>query len=114
MSETFGAFIDHQLIGAVTLFKESKLKMKHKSSIFAMYVLEEKRGLGAGKKLMLTAIKTARETPEIEQVQLTVMSLNIPALKLYASLGFEPYGKERHALKIDDNYFDEDHMVLFL
>lgn len=113
-SNVFGAFNNEKLIGIVTLFKESKLKMKHKAFIFGMYVTEESRGLGAARKLMEAALNKARAQPEIEQVYLTVMSANHPAKKLYLSLGFEPYAKEPHALKIGTYYYDEEHMLLML
>jgi len=37
-----------------------------------------------------------------------------PAKKVYESLGFEVYGREPHAIKLDKTYVDEDLMVLRL
>ncbi|VEF47581.1 acetyltransferase [Bacillus freudenreichii] len=113
-SFTFGAFENKKLIGVVTLVKESKLKLKHKANIFAMYVCPKNRGIGIGKCLMVEAIKKAKELGGIEQIHLTVVSTNEPAKKLYSSLGFKVFGKEKRAMKLDKKYFDEDHMVLFL
>jgi hypothetical protein len=36
------------------------------------------------------------------------------AVSLYRSRGFERYGLERDALCIDGEYFDEEHLVLFV
>jgi RimJ/RimL family protein N-acetyltransferase len=47
----------------------------------------------------------------VELVQLSVVAGNAPAQRLYASLGFAPYGLEERALKVDGKYFDEVHMV---
>ncbi|WP_066295790.1 GNAT family N-acetyltransferase [Bacillus sp. FJAT-29937] len=113
-SFTFGAFENEALIGSVTLFKESKLKLKHRANIFAMYVSPEKRKMGIGKHLMASALKKARELNEIEQIYLTVEATNEPAKKLYQSFGFETFGRDPKALKIEDVYFDEEHMVLYL
>ncbi|WP_317935242.1 GNAT family N-acetyltransferase [Sporosarcina aquimarina] len=45
---------------------------------------------------------------------ITVVTTNSTAKKLYTSLGFEKFGTEKRALKVDGDYFDEDLMVLFL
>ncbi len=47
-------------------------------------------------------------------VQLTVMSENEAARRLYRALGFVEYGVEKNALKQDGRYYDEVLMVKFL
>jgi ribosomal protein S18 acetylase RimI-like enzyme len=96
------------------LVKESKLKLKHKANIFAVYVSPEKRGIGLGKCLMVEAIKKAKDLEGIEQIYLTVVTTNESAKKLYSFWGFEVFGREKRALKLDNTYFDEEHMVFFL
>ncbi|MEK5233102.1 GNAT family N-acetyltransferase [Lysinibacillus sp. FSL K6-0232] len=113
-SYTLGAFAQGELIGVATLLRESKVKLQHKASVFAVYVSPQKRGLGVGKALMLAVINKAQLLDGIEQINLTVVSSNLSAKRLYASLGFELFGTERKALKITQQYFDEDYMVLFL
>ncbi|PLT30007.1 GNAT family N-acetyltransferase [Peribacillus deserti] len=111
---TIGAFKEETLVGIVTLVREPKRKMNHRASIFAMYVTEEHRCKGTGRKLMEEAINIAKSHSGIEQIYLSVVTSNSAAKRLYASLGFEIYGQEKHALKIGHTYFDEEHMVLFL
>ncbi|WP_331435161.1 GNAT family N-acetyltransferase [Bacillus sp. SA1-12] len=113
-SFTFGAFENEKLFGVVTLVKEKKSKLIHRANIFAMYVSPEKRGIGVGKYLILKAIKKAKENEEIEQIYLTVVSTNSRAKRLYSSLGFKVFGKDKKALKLEQTYFDEELMVLFL
>ena len=113
-SFTFGAFEDDILVGIITLVKEPRIKLRHRTSIVAMYVSPSKRGLGIGKALMNEAISTAKELEGVEQVYLTVVTTNKSAKNLYTSLGFETFGIEKRALKLDNRYFDEDLMVLFL
>jgi ribosomal protein S18 acetylase RimI-like enzyme len=110
---TFGAFEKEELAGVVTLVKETKVKLKHKASIFAMYVSPDYRGRGIGKKLMAEVVKKAQEFDDTEQLQLSVVSTNQSAKQLYTSFGFTVYGHEKRALKADGIYYDEDHMVLF-
>ncbi|ADC51716.1 acetyltransferase [Alkalihalophilus pseudofirmus OF4] len=111
---TFGAYVDEQLVGMVTLLKEEKQKIMHRGTIVAMYVAPEQRKSGIGKALVKQAILTAKNECEMERIYLTVTSTNLPAKRLYESLGFTPYGVDQHALKIDDCYYDEDLMVLAL
>lgn len=113
-SFTFGAFDETKLIGVITLLTESTLKLRHRATIVAMYVTPDMRGKGIAKSLMYEAISKARTLEGIEQVYLTVVSSNSSAIGLYSSLGFELYGTEKRALKIGEDYFDEDFMVLFI
>ncbi|MFC4560112.1 GNAT family N-acetyltransferase [Virgibacillus kekensis] len=114
ISSTYGAFVDSKLVGMVTLLLEDKLKLKHRATIVSMYVIPEIRGNGIGKSLLKESIEKAEAIPEVEQVYLTVASLNQSAKKLYRNAGFKKYGIEEKALKYKGNYFDIDHMVLFL
>ncbi len=110
-----GAFDDTgSLMGIVTFMRETGIKTAHKGNVYGMYVGPESRNRGVGKALMLELIKMARGYEALEQINLTVVSDNESAKKLYTSLGFETYGVERNALKYDGQYFDEDFMVLNL
>lgn len=111
---TFGAFNQGELVGMVTLLQESSLKMKHRANIFAMYVSPSSRGRGIGKALMEMAIKLAKESKEIEKINLSVVSSNDAAKKLYHQLGFNVFGKEEMALKVGETYYEELHMELVL
>lgn len=113
-SFTYGALAKDQLIGVVTLVPELKNKLKHRANIVAMYVDPQNRRFGVGKRLMSAAIEKAKELETIEQIYLSVTANNEPAKNLYHSLGFETYGKDKKALKIGQNYFDDELMVLFI
>ncbi|MFD3449373.1 GNAT family N-acetyltransferase [Microbacteriaceae bacterium 4G12] len=108
-----GAFNDqNQLVGIVAFVRESGLKDAHKANIYGMFVAPEMRGSGLGKALMLELIRKAKNLNGLEQLKLTVMSENGAAKQLYKSIGFEVYGVEQNALKLNGQYFDEDLMVL--
>jgi ribosomal protein S18 acetylase RimI-like enzyme len=110
----FGAFKDEKLIGMVTLLPETKVKLKHKANIFAMYVTPDERGNGLGKALLDAAIKQARAIEGISRVNLSVVSINHDAKGLYQKFGFKSYGLEEKALKVKNVYFDEEYMSLSL
>jgi ribosomal protein S18 acetylase RimI-like enzyme len=79
-----------------------------------MYVTPELRGRGIGKALLAEAIALARAVPGLDQLLLTVVTVNTAARQLYHSGGFEVYGQEPHALKQGDQFWDEELMILRL
>jgi RimJ/RimL family protein N-acetyltransferase len=108
-----GAFdVNGSLVGIVTFMRENSHKTGHKGNVFGMYVTPESRGQRLGKLLLLELIRKARNCDGLEHINLTVVSENDSAKKLYMSVGFEVYGVERNALKFNGQYFDEDLMVL--
>jgi ribosomal protein S18 acetylase RimI-like enzyme len=109
-----GAFIDRQLIGMAGFFRRQGEKIRHRGGIWGVYVSERCRGKGVGRALLGELIGMAQLLPGIEQVALGVSCQNAPAKALYESFGFEVYGCERRALKIGDEYVDEELMVLYL
>ncbi|MEW9698177.1 N-acetyltransferase family protein [Paenibacillus sp. SI8] len=96
----------------MTFVREVDVKTAHKGNVFGMYVAPYNRGKGLGKSLMLELISKAKVCDGLEQINLTVVSVNSFAKQLYKSLGFELYGVEHNALKNNGQYFDEDLMVL--
>jgi ribosomal protein S18 acetylase RimI-like enzyme len=77
-----------------------------------MYVRSAARGTGLARLLVEAVLEHARE--RVELIQLSVGSGNVPARRLYASLGFEPFGIEERALKVGDRYLDDVYMVKML
>ncbi|ALC90766.1 hypothetical protein AM500_13945 [Bacillus sp. FJAT-18017] len=113
-SVTLGAFVNGQLAGSVTLFPETKKKLKHRVNLVAMYVAPDFRKSGTGKALVQAALEKAKVIPGASHIYLAVTSTNIPAKKLYLSCGFETFGVDAQALNIDGNFYSEDLMVLKL
>ncbi len=111
---TLGAWQENTLIGMVGFYREIHLKMRHKGNIWGMYVAPEGRGQGIGRRLMEAALERVENVEGLEQVNLTVVSTNAAARQLYLSLGFTVFGLEPRALKIGEQYFDEEYMVLKL
>ena len=107
----FGAWVDGRLVGITALVVNSRLKIKHRAMIQAVYVQKEFQGSGIGKRLLLKAIEKACSIPEIEQIELSVVKEQIAAFTLYEVNGFEIYGEEYHAMKIGARYYDEFLMI---
>lgn len=111
---TFGAWLDGRMVGVVTVIANTRQKTAHKAMIAAMYVTESARGRGVGRKLMEAAIAYARTLPQVEELDLAVTVGNETARRLYLSLGFEPYAVEPRYIKLGDQYFDIEWMILRL
>ncbi|MGH4120330.1 N-acetyltransferase family protein [Clostridium sp.] len=110
-----GAFDENNdLVGMIGLRRERRSKMKHKASLWGMYVVSQLRQTGIGRLLLVELISKAKSIQGLEQISLGVVSSNQKAKGLYASIGFQICGLEKNALKIGQTYFDEDLMVYFI
>jgi len=103
-----------KLVGMVGFRRESRIKMRHKSFIWGMYVSPEHRRNGLGRKLVNEVLQRAKGLDGLEQVRLFVLTINNEARLLYLSLGFLVYGYEKNALKYNGNHYDEEYMVYWL
>jgi|SRR5437016_2555370 len=110
---TFGAF-ERTIVGIAGFRREEAIKRRHKGIIWGMYVPREMRGKGIGKALLEAAIAYARTLPGLEQINVSVVITSKEAHRLFQLLGFETYGLERHALKLNNKYFDQELMTLWL
>ena|SRR5436309_2520434 len=113
-SFVIGAFVDQKLVGCAGFTRNAETKRNHKGIVWGVYVSEKSRGQGIGRKLLKALLKLAGAQPGLERIILTVSTKQTAAKRLYASLGFESFGREPHALKVGDGYVDEDHMTLEL
>jgi RimJ/RimL family protein N-acetyltransferase len=108
----FGAFLDGTLAGIAGFAAQESSKRAHQALLWGMYVRAAARNIGVGKRLVAAVLDHARG--RVEMVQLTVVSENEAARRLYRAMGFVEYGYEKRALKQDGRYYDEVLMVKFL
>ena len=102
-----GCFADAKLIGTIGFFREREPKCAHLGTIVGMYVAAEQQGNGYGRTLLKQALERARQLPGLKLVQLSVTTTNEPTKTLYASFGFEIYGRAPQAVFVDGEYIDE-------
>lgn len=109
-SAVFGAFEEnYNLIGIIGLFSRDGRKLSHKAILWGMYVRGAYRKMGVGKQLVCATIEFAK-TMGAEFIELTVVDDNKAAVRFYESVGFQCWGREPAALKLDGKYFVENHM----
>jgi ribosomal protein S18 acetylase RimI-like enzyme len=110
-----GAFeSEDTLIGMVGFFRETLSKMRHKATVWGMYVAPEFRGQGIGKRLLEALLRRSATLAGLEQIHLTVVTTNEAARRLYVTSGFRVYGLEPHAFKQGERYLDEELMLFSL
>jgi GNAT superfamily N-acetyltransferase len=114
MTVAFGDFVGTSLVGTVALEFSAKPKTQHKALVVAMYVLPSSRGAGSARALLQAAIGFCKDRGDIRIVQLEVTEGNTPALSLYESLGFQPYGIEPMAVLTPTGFKAKVHMWLNL
>ncbi len=111
-SATFGAFAP-ELVGMVGVVPESHVKTAHKLNVFGLYVREDARGAGLGRRLMEAVIAWGRECGAAA-LHLAVAESAGEARGLYESLGFSCWGVEPDALRHGGVSVAEHHLLLRL
>jgi ribosomal protein S18 acetylase RimI-like enzyme len=106
-----GAFLGDQLVGTVTVFRLPRRKVSHRAELHGLYVAPEARRAGTGRALVTAAIDAARELGA-ERLDLSVIAANEAALYLYREVGFEIWGRQPQAVRIDGHDTDELFMTL--
>ena len=111
-SQVFGAFRSTAVLGIAGFAIREGEKETHKGLLWGMYVRPDTRNAGVGRQLVEAVIDYARD--HVEVIQLSVVSGNERARRLYARLGFVEYGVEKNSLKQGGRYYDEILMALDL
>lgn len=111
-SAVFAAFRDARVLGTAGFHVQQGPKHRHKGTLWGMYVRPEARGAGIGASLVEAVLEHARR--HVELIQLSVISGNSGARRLYERFGFAAYGLERHAAKYRGRYHDDVLMAKML
>ena len=109
-----GAFRGGLLIGTVGFSRHAAAKARHRVLLWGMYVAPDERRHSVGRALVLQAVALLRAVEDIEQLELTVITREDAARSLYLEVGFQRQGTLRHAMKVGNEYLDEDTLVLWL
>ena len=79
-----------------------------------MYVTPAFRRQGLAAALLAAAIAHARTLPGVDWLHLSVTSAAPDARRLYERAGFQLWGSEPDALRVDGQMVDEHHLALRL
>ncbi|MEF9934214.1 GNAT family N-acetyltransferase [Clostridium sp.] len=93
---------NYKPIGLITI---DKIKWEYRNCEVGIVIYKkDKRGQGYGKDAMNTLINFVFNNMNMELIYLTVLSENIPAIRLYSSLGFQEEGVLRSRIFKDGEY----------
>lgn len=107
-----GVYHNKKLIGLCGGHSYKDIKRKHRASL-GVSIHPDYRGMGLGKKLMDVLITEMKKFKDIKMIELDVMTINTPAVKLYESLGFKTAGRLPGAFRLlDGTVTDNLHMYL--
>ena len=104
----FYAIENDQVIGWCDILPKSFEGLRH-VGVLGMGVLGNYRGQGIGRTLLEMTLDHAKNINGLEKVELEVFESNLPAIKLYAHLGFKIEGVREKSRKLDGRY---DNIVL--
>ena len=110
----FGAFHGEELTGIIRLSRYEASNEKHRAYLGGLYVVPAFRRRGHGRALVRAALSRAESTPGIRRVNLTVVTRQEAAVRLYELLGFRIYGTEQEAFSKDGRFHDEHLMTMEL
>lgn len=92
---------DGKLVGMATLIREKKPKLRHRADVVGVYVTKDCRGAGIARAMMQELEQRARRMDGLLVLNLAVTRTQIPAVRLYESLGYHPWGIEPMGINID-------------
>ena len=110
---TLGAWRGTELVGAIGLERDTRLKVHHIGHVVAMMVRDPAQRQGIGRALLDAMIDEAGGA-RLEILTLTVTDGNSNAVSLYERAGFARFGTLHKAIKLGDRYHDKIHMAKHL
>lgn len=112
-SFVLGAFDPH-LQAMLTYRRDQRIKARHKSTVYSMYVHPNCRNSGVGSGLMKELFHRAESLVGLEQIHVWVMNSERTAREFYIRLGFQPSGLVRKDLMVNGRYVDSEYLVRYL
>jgi diamine N-acetyltransferase len=82
---SLGVYLDELVVGHIMWAYDED---DDRNWIGGMLIDKEEQGAGIGRAALLTMVDYLRELPEPKGIRLSVHQDNLPARKLYASVGF--------------------------
>lgn len=96
---TFGAFLNGELVGILSMVRETRPSIRHRADIYGVGVLEKARAQGAGDTLMRSAIAQAQAWEGVSILYLAVTETQSAARRLYERHGFSVWGTQPDAVQ---------------
>jgi len=101
--------VDGKVMGSCQASSAGRRRFAHKATI-GIALKQEVCGLGIGRRMMNVLIAWGKERG-LSHMELQVDSGNLPALKLYMSLGFVMDGRKYRERKLADGTYRDDYIM---
>ncbi len=106
------------IVGTCGLYRIASKKSEHLAGIWGVWTAPEHRGRGVARALIEETIRRARRIPGLLHLRIGHSAVNEGAGRLYRSLGFQPWGIEPAAMRVEIDgvvkSLDEHHLSLDL
>lgn len=109
-SPIFGAWEVGNLVGLLGLKPDSRPTVRHKASLWGLYVQPNFRRQGVGKGLVTLAIAEAKEMPYLELLRAGATLDGDTLLHFFAACGFREYGREPRSKLFNGVYYDQAYL----
>ncbi|WP_275638253.1 GNAT family N-acetyltransferase [Chromobacterium sphagni] len=106
----FGAFDGVTLVAVAALRRQARAKLCHRALVQGVFTLPAYRGQGIARLLMRAMQERARTWPGLLWLSLAVHAGNEAASSLYRSCGFCRVGRVPDAVRVGDDFVDEELM----
>lgn len=114
MKQALFVVSDNQLVGMAVFVFLTPVKVRHIANIFGVYVCQEFRGQGLGKKLITRTLSLIKKNKRIVKVNLHVNPKKTAAVALYQGVGFKVVGRLKKDMLVHGKFYDELIMEKFL
>lgn len=101
------AFVDGEYAGSFSYDTNPVSRRNAHRAQLGIALFQKYTGMGLGKVLMSRLLRYAKESG-FEQLELTVVSINERAVRLYKSFGFQECGRIPGANKYDDGTYSDN------
>ena len=108
-----GAYHKDILSGITLASIFDKDRLAHRAFLWGAYVEPSLQGQHIGKNLLLTLIDHLAGM-RVKQFLTTIISNNVPSLKMCRSIGFIECFIEKNGIKSSDGYLDAIHLIEYL
>lgn len=102
------------LIATACVYRMKSPKFDHRAKLWGVFVEASHRKQGLGRAVTSAAIALARSWQAVEFIDLGVSDNAPEAKRLYASLGFQEWGREPETTQYNGRRYDEIYMSLRL
>lgn len=105
--------INDNIVSIAGIMTPNRKRIAHNGDV-AISVKKEYWSNGIGSEVMSELISFAKKNGTIKNVSLGVRAGNETAIKLYEKFGFQKVGLHKNFFNIDDDFYDEILMDLYL